>query len=86
MPHPRRMARPSGYPNATNVAALVNAGWLLALNVLIAAAAVERLLTGSHRVEGQLGARIGARLGGRGEILGGLVLIGVGAAVAAGLI
>lgn len=34
----------------------------------------------------ELGARIGARLGGGGEILGGLVLIGVGAAVAAGLI
>jgi putative Mn2+ efflux pump MntP len=34
----------------------------------------------------ELGARIGARLGSRGEILGGLVLIGVGAAIAAGLI
>ena len=34
----------------------------------------------------ELGARIGARLGRRGEILGGLVLIGVGAAIAAGLI
>jgi manganese efflux pump family protein len=34
----------------------------------------------------ELGARIGASLGRRGEILGGLVLIGVGAAIAAGLI
>jgi manganese efflux pump family protein len=34
----------------------------------------------------ELGARIGAKLGSRGEILGGLVLIGVGGAVAAGLI
>lgn len=34
----------------------------------------------------ELGARIGARIGSRGEILGGLVLIGVGGAVAAGLI
>jgi len=34
----------------------------------------------------ELGARIGARLGSRGEILGGLVLIGVGTAIAAGLI
>jgi manganese efflux pump family protein len=34
----------------------------------------------------ELGARIGTRLGSRGEILGGLVLIGVGTAIAAGLI
>jgi manganese efflux pump family protein len=34
----------------------------------------------------ELGARIGASLGRRGEILGGLVLISVGAAIAAGLI
>jgi manganese efflux pump family protein len=34
----------------------------------------------------ELGARIGASFGSRGEILGGLVLIGVGAAIAAGLI
>ena len=34
----------------------------------------------------ELGARIGTRLGRRGEILGGLVLIAVGGAIAAGLI
>jgi manganese efflux pump family protein len=34
----------------------------------------------------ELGARIVARIGSRGEILGGLVLIGVGGAVAAGLV
>lgn len=34
----------------------------------------------------ELGARIGTRIGSGGEILGGLVLIGVGGAVAAGLI
>jgi manganese efflux pump family protein len=34
----------------------------------------------------ELGAQIGARTGQRGEILGGLVLIAVGAAIAAGLI
>jgi manganese efflux pump family protein len=33
----------------------------------------------------ELGARIGARAGQRGELLGGLVLIGVGVAVAAGM-
>jgi manganese efflux pump family protein len=34
----------------------------------------------------ELGSRIGARTGSRGELLGGLVLIGVGAAIAAGLL
>ena len=45
-------ARPRGYPKATSIAALVNAGWLLVLNVAIAAAAVEHLAVGVHRVEG----------------------------------
>jgi putative Mn2+ efflux pump MntP len=34
----------------------------------------------------ELGSRIGSRAGQRGELLGGLVLIAVGAAIAAGLI
>ena len=34
----------------------------------------------------ELGSRIGARAGARGELLGGLVLIGVGATIAAGLL
>jgi putative Mn2+ efflux pump MntP len=34
----------------------------------------------------ELGARIGMRAGQRGELLGGLVLIGVGAAIGAGVI
>jgi cobalt-zinc-cadmium efflux system protein len=45
-------ARPRGYPNATNVAALVNAGWLLILNIAITVAAIQRLAAGAHRVEG----------------------------------
>jgi cobalt-zinc-cadmium efflux system protein len=45
-------ARPGGYPNATNIAALVNAGWLLILNVGIAVAAIQHLAAGAHRVEG----------------------------------
>ncbi len=45
-------ARPRGYPNATTIAALVNAGWLLILNIAIAVAAVQHLAAGSHRVEG----------------------------------
>jgi cobalt-zinc-cadmium efflux system protein len=49
---PLSRARPDGYPGATNVAALVNAGWLLVLNIVIAVAAIQRLATGSHPVEG----------------------------------
>jgi cobalt-zinc-cadmium efflux system protein len=45
-------ARPRGYPKATSIAALINAGWLLVLNVAIAAAAIEHLAVGVHRVEG----------------------------------
>jgi Co/Zn/Cd efflux system component len=45
-------ARPRGYPKATTVAALVNAGWLLILNIGIAVAALWRLAAGAHRVEG----------------------------------
>lgn len=45
-------ARPGGHPNATNVAALVNAGWLLVLNIAVAVAAIWRLAAGTHRVEG----------------------------------
>jgi cobalt-zinc-cadmium efflux system protein len=45
-------ARPNGYPKATTVAALVNAGWLLILNIGIAVAAVWHLAAGTHRVEG----------------------------------
>ena len=49
---PPSRARPLGYPNATNIAALVNAGWLLVLNIAIAAAAIQRLAEGTRRVEG----------------------------------
>jgi cobalt-zinc-cadmium efflux system protein len=44
--------RPGGYPKATTVAALVNAGWLLILNAGIAVAAFQRLAVGTRRVEG----------------------------------
>src|SRR5450755_2591667 len=49
---PPSRARPRGYPNATSIAALVNAGWLLVLNIAIAAAAIQRLAEGTRRVEG----------------------------------
>ena len=36
-------SRPRGYANATTVAALVNAGWLLTLNIVITVAAAWHL-------------------------------------------
>ena len=49
---PASAARPLGYPNATRVAALVNAGWLLALELVVAVAAVDRLARGTPAVHG----------------------------------
>lgn len=45
-------SRPRGRPRATTVAALVNAGWLLVVNIVIIAAAVQHLAVGAHHVEG----------------------------------
>ena len=45
-------ARPRGHPKATTIAALVNAGWLLILNMVIAVTAVWHLAAGVHRVDG----------------------------------
>jgi cobalt-zinc-cadmium efflux system protein len=42
----------SRYQNATDFAALVNAGWLLVLNIGVVVAAIRRLLTGSPEVHG----------------------------------
>jgi cobalt-zinc-cadmium efflux system protein len=49
---PPTARRPSGYPNATNIAALVNAGWLLLLEAAVATAALVRLATGAPEVHG----------------------------------
>jgi cobalt-zinc-cadmium efflux system protein len=49
---PPSRARPDGYPNATNIAAAVIAGWLLVLNIAIIVAAIQRLAAGTRRVEG----------------------------------
>jgi cobalt-zinc-cadmium efflux system protein len=49
---PATRTRPGGYPNATSVAALINAGWLLILELLVAAAALDRLITHSVPVDG----------------------------------
>ena len=47
---PPSRARPRG-PNATNIAALVNVGWLLVLNIAIATAAIQRLAEDTRPVE-----------------------------------
>jgi cobalt-zinc-cadmium efflux system protein len=49
---PASRARPQGHPNATSVAALVNGGWLLVLELLVAGLAADRLLTRTSRVDG----------------------------------
>jgi len=49
---PATRTRPGGYPNATSVAALINAGWLLILELLVAGAALDRLITGRVPVDG----------------------------------
>jgi cobalt-zinc-cadmium efflux system protein len=49
---PPTPARPGGYPNATNIAALINGGWLLALSILVVLAAIRRLVSGAGQVDG----------------------------------
>jgi cobalt-zinc-cadmium efflux system protein len=49
---PPNQARPEGHPNATNIAALVNGGWLLAFELLVAGAAIDRLITRTPQVDG----------------------------------
>jgi cobalt-zinc-cadmium efflux system protein len=49
---PPSRARPDGHPTATDIAALVNCGWLLVLEILVVAAAAERLLTHTPQVHG----------------------------------
>jgi cobalt-zinc-cadmium efflux system protein len=47
-----RPGRPAGRRSPTSVAALVNAGWLLVLEVLVAGAAIGRLASGAPEVHG----------------------------------
>jgi cobalt-zinc-cadmium efflux system protein len=49
---PATRTRPGSYPNATSVAALINAGWLLILELLVAGAALDRLVTRRVPVDG----------------------------------
>jgi cobalt-zinc-cadmium efflux system protein len=44
--------RPAGRLGANSAAALVNAGWLLALELIVAASATDRLVTGTPAVSG----------------------------------
>ena len=48
----RLAARPGRYPKASVVAALINAGWLLLLQLFVAAAAAYRLAAGAPQVDG----------------------------------
>jgi cobalt-zinc-cadmium efflux system protein len=47
-----RPGRTDGRISPTSVAALVNAGWLLLLELLVAGAAISRLITGTPQVHG----------------------------------
>lgn len=49
---PLRGVRRDGALKGSSVAALINSGWLLVLEVFVAAAAVDRLTTGTHQVHG----------------------------------
>jgi cobalt-zinc-cadmium efflux system protein len=49
---PATQTRRGGHPNATSVAALINAGWLLILELVVAGAAVDRLITRRVPVDG----------------------------------
>src|SRR5262249_4076313 len=49
---PATRTRPEGYPNATSVAALINAGWLLILELLVGGVALDRLSRDRVTVDG----------------------------------
>jgi cobalt-zinc-cadmium efflux system protein len=51
---PARSGRRERSLNPPSVAALINAGWLLILEVLVAAAAINRLVRGTPQVDGLL--------------------------------
>ena len=49
---PAKSARRAGSPNASSIAALINGGWLLVLEVLVASAAAGQLISGTPEVHG----------------------------------
>jgi len=56
------------------------------VNVAVAAVVIGVVSVAMSLIGLELGSRIGARAGKRGELLGGIVLVGVGIAIAAGVI
>lgn len=44
--------RPAGHPEPTAIAALINGGWLLVLELLVAGATLHRLISGTPQVDG----------------------------------
>ena len=56
------------------------------LNLVVAAIVIGAVSVTLSLIGLELGSRIGTRTGERGELIGGLVLIGVGAVIAAGLL
>jgi manganese efflux pump family protein len=56
------------------------------INLAVAAAVIGAVSIGMSLLGLELGSRLGARAGDRGELLSGLVLIGVGVAVATGVL
>ena len=49
---PASRTRPAGRPAPADIAALVNAGWLLILELLVAGAALDRLISHTPQVDG----------------------------------
>lgn len=93
-PHPASAAgdQPGGRLIVTGLALSIDnlaVGFALGtyhVSLVVAAVTIGAVSVVLSLIGLELGARIGARAGRRGELLGGLVLIGVGAAIATGLI
>jgi putative Mn2+ efflux pump MntP len=56
------------------------------VSLVVAAAVIGAVSVGLSMAGLELGSRLGARTGENGELLGGAVLIGVGIAIAAGVL
>ncbi|MGD0683752.1 MAG: cation diffusion facilitator family transporter [Streptosporangiaceae bacterium] len=74
---PAGRGRPAGYPNAQRLAALVNGGWLLVLELLVTGAAADRLIRGTPAVDG-LPVLVVSAIAALGMAAGALVLLGGG--------
>jgi cobalt-zinc-cadmium efflux system protein len=74
---PGNHGRPAGHPNAPRLAALVNGGWLLVLELLVTGAAADRLITGTPAVDG-LPVLVVSAVAALGMAAGALVLLSGG--------